>query len=226
MSAVRRRAAKHAALSDPARLLIVESLLVGDVSPKELQEILGVTSNLLAHHVRVLENQGIVTRRRSEGDRRRSYLRLVPGGLEGLITSGAARELPHDVSRVVFVCTANSARSQLAAALWARSSEVSAASAGTQPATRIDRRALRLARRHGLAVADRAPRRVDDVLGEDDFVVTVCDNAHEQLAGRDALHWAVPDPVSVGSTAAFEQAFDELDERVTLLSHHLRPHQN
>jgi ArsR family transcriptional regulator, arsenate/arsenite/antimonite-responsive transcriptional repressor / arsenate reductase (thioredoxin) len=36
-------------------------------------------SNLLAHHLRVLEEAGLVTRHRSEGDKRRSYLRLVPG---------------------------------------------------------------------------------------------------------------------------------------------------
>jgi hypothetical protein len=85
-------------------------------------------SNLLAHHLRVLEEAGLVTRRRSEGDRRRTYLHLVPGALGAL--AGPARQPTH---RVPFVCTANSARSHLAAALWRQASEVPAASAGTHP---------------------------------------------------------------------------------------------
>jgi len=82
-------------------------------------------SNLLAHHLRTLEQAGVITRRRSEGDRRRAYLRLVPGTLDSLVAAPAAA-----VPRVLFVCTANSARSHLAAALWRRASHVPAASAG------------------------------------------------------------------------------------------------
>jgi protein-tyrosine-phosphatase len=47
-----------------------------------------------------------------------------------------------------------------------------------------------------------------------DFVVTVCDNAHEELGAVDAVHWSIPDPVRVGEQAAFEAAFDELSRRV------------
>ena len=54
--------------------------------------------------------------------------------------------------RVLFVCTRNSARSQLAAAAWARRSGIPAASAGTEPADRVHPRAVRVARRHGLAI--------------------------------------------------------------------------
>ncbi|MGH3299987.1 MAG: helix-turn-helix domain-containing protein, partial [Trebonia sp.] len=122
-----RRAAVHAALADPARLAITDALGEGDASPSELAGMLGMASNLLAHHLRVLEEAGIVARHRSEGDRRRTYLRLVPGALDALAgpASRAAR-------RVLFVCTANSARSHLAAALWRQASQVPAASAGTR----------------------------------------------------------------------------------------------
>ena len=128
-----RRAAVHAALADPARLLITDTLADGDASPSELAGMLAMPSNLLAHHLRVLEEAGLVTRHRSEGDRRRSYLRLVPGALDTLagVPQRAAR-------RVLFVCTANSARSHLAAALWRQASRVPAASAGTHPADAID----------------------------------------------------------------------------------------
>src|SRR6185312_8425936 len=116
-----RRATVHAALADPARLAITDTLLAGDASPSELAAMLAMPSNLLAHHLRVLEQAGVITRRRSEGDRRRTYLRLVPVTLDSL-----AAPPPRPERRVLFVCTANSARSHLAAALWRRASAVPA----------------------------------------------------------------------------------------------------
>src|ERR1700758_4738981 len=128
-----RRAALHAALADPARLQITDTLLAGDASPSELATVLAMPSNLLAHHLHTLEQAGLIPRRRSEGDRRRTYLQLVPGALDGLAPPTARAAL-----RVLFVCTANSARSHLAAALWRRASTVPAVSAGTHPAAAID----------------------------------------------------------------------------------------
>ena len=84
MADVVARAAVHAALADPARLLITDTLAVGDVSPSDLADMLAMPSNLLAHHLHVLEQAGLLTRRRSEGDRRRSYVQLVPGALDSL----------------------------------------------------------------------------------------------------------------------------------------------
>src|SRR3954453_5197142 len=112
-SALHLRARIHAALSDPARLAIVDALTLGDASPGEIGHDLGLPTNLVAHHVKVLEDAGLIARSRSEGDRRRTYLRLQPDALATL----APPPLP-DANRVVFVCTHNSARSQLAAALW------------------------------------------------------------------------------------------------------------
>ena len=125
---VDRRAAVHAALADPARLHIIDTLGAGDTSPSELAAMLAMPSNLLAHHLHVLEQAGLLTRRRSDGDRRRTYLQLIPGALESL-TRPAART----AGRVLFVCTANSARSHLAAALWRRASTVPAASQAPSP---------------------------------------------------------------------------------------------
>ena len=124
-----RRVILHAALADPARLQITDTLLAGDASPSELAAMLAMPSNLLAHHLHVLEQAGIITRRRSEGDRRRTYLQLIPGALDSLGPPSARAAL-----RVLFVCTANSARSHLAAALWRQASTVPAVSAGTHPA--------------------------------------------------------------------------------------------
>ena len=67
----RQRAAIHAALGDPGRLAVVDHLLAADASPSELQSMLSLPSNLVAHHLRVLEDAGVVQRRRSEADRRR-----------------------------------------------------------------------------------------------------------------------------------------------------------
>ena len=88
----------HAALADPARLHITDVLADGDASPSELAAMLAMPSNLLAHHLQVLEGAGLVTRRRSEGDRRRTYLRLVPGALD-TPAGGPARA----ARRVLFV---------------------------------------------------------------------------------------------------------------------------
>jgi protein-tyrosine-phosphatase/DNA-binding transcriptional ArsR family regulator len=212
-SELTRRAAVHAALGDPARLQIVDTLTIGDASPSELAALLGMPSNLLAHHLRVLEAEGLIARTRSEGDKRRSYLHLVAGALEDL-TAGRLRP----ASRVLFVCTANSARSQLAAALWRHASEVPVASAGTHPAGRIDPDALAAAQRHHLPLRRAKPRPIDVVRAPGDLVITVCDLAHEELGERADLHWSVPDPVPVGSAAAFDRAFDQLARWVSDLA--------
>ena len=203
------RAARHAALSDPARLRIVDLLTLGDLSPTELQTQLGMSSSLLAHHLNLLEQEGIVARARSEADRRRSYVRMIPGSLDhlGPASVGAAH-------RIVFVCTANSARSQIAAALWGRASSIPAISAGTHPGERIDPGALAAAERHGVKLRGRKPQSLSSVAEADDFYVTVCDVAHEELGAVPGLHWSVPDPVRDGSDQAFDSAFENIARRI------------
>ncbi|MDS0137550.1 MULTISPECIES: helix-turn-helix domain-containing protein [unclassified Amycolatopsis] len=212
-SELRARAQVHAALGEPARLAIVDRLVLGDASPTELGQDLGLPGNLLAHHLKLLEQAGVVERSRSEGDRRRTYLQLRPDSLTGLRPTGT-RSAP----RVVFVCTHNSARSQLAAALWAQQSPVPATSAGTHPAARIHPRAVAIARARGLSLARARTSRVEEVLHEDDLIVAVCDNAHEELGPGDRLHWSVPDPARTDTDDAFDQAFTDLADRITRLT--------
>jgi protein-tyrosine-phosphatase len=207
------RAAVHAALADPARLLITDALGTGDASPSELAALLEMPSNLLAHHLGVLEQAGLVSRRRSEGDRRRTYLRLVPGALDPL-----ARPTAQTARRVLFVCTANSTRSHLAAALWRRASEIPAASAGTHPGAAIEPAAIAAAGRHHLPLRRLRPRHIDQVRQDGDFVVTVCDLAREELGGLAAVHWSVPDPVPAGDPGSFDAALAELGQRVGRLA--------
>jgi ArsR family transcriptional regulator, arsenate/arsenite/antimonite-responsive transcriptional repressor / arsenate reductase (thioredoxin) len=212
-SELERRAIMHAALADQARLRITDTLLTGDASPSELAAMLAMPSNLLAHHLHVLEQAGIITRRRSEGDRRRTYLQLIPGALDVLAPLPARAAL-----RVLFVCTANSARSHLAAALWRRASTVPAASAGTHPASAIDPGAIAAAARHRLPLPRLRPRRIGDVRHDGDLVITVCDLAHEELAEAGTVHWSVPDPVPAGDPGSFDAALAQLADRVGRLA--------
>ena len=216
---VEARARLHAALGDPARLAIVDMLAVADASPGEIARALQMPTNLVAHHLNTLQAAGVLTRVRSEGDRRRTYLRLVPTALTGLWSPPA-----QPASRVVFVCSHNSARSQLAAALLARRHRVPAASAGTQPAARVHPRALAVARRHGLNLDSARTSHIRDVLRRDDLVIAVCDNAHESLpADQPRLHWSVPDPARVDTDDAFEAAYTDLAERIDRLTRTLLP---
>lgn len=207
------RAAKHASLSDPSRLRIIDRLTLGDLSPTEIGVALGLPSNLVTHHLNVLESVGMVSRSRSEADKRRSYVHLTETALHGL-TPGRVEH----ASRIVFVCTANSARSQLAAALWSTHSSIPASSGGTHPAERIDPGAVSAADRHALALPDEPPRALTSVLTDSDFVVTVCDNAHEELGVTGHLHWSIPDPVRIGTDDAFDTTVDELERRIAELA--------
>ena len=214
-----RRAAIHAALADPGRLVIVDRLLLADASPSELQALLSMSSNLIAHHLGVLEQAGVVRRARSEGDRRRTYLRLIPEVLEAMVPSAARR-----ATRVVFVCSHNSARSQLAVAVWNRRSSPPAASAGTHPVAEVHPGAVDAARRRHLPMHPRTPVHIDDVVQPGDLVVAVCDSAHEELpADLQRIHWSIPDPVRAAVPEAFDQALDALTERIERLVPALQP---
>jgi protein-tyrosine-phosphatase/DNA-binding MarR family transcriptional regulator len=214
-----RRARVHAALGEPARLAIVDRLVPGDASPGELGREMGIATNLLAHHLRVLENAGLISRVHSEGDRRRSYLRLRWEDLQVRAALGPAATDLVGGRRVVFVCTHNSARSQLAAASWARVTQLPVACAGTHPADRVHPGAVAAGRRHGLRLGRARTAHVDQILRPADLVVAVCDRAHEELGrGLPRLHWSIPDPVRFGTDEAFDAAYDEIVRRIHTLA--------
>jgi protein-tyrosine-phosphatase/DNA-binding transcriptional ArsR family regulator len=213
VASIAERAALHAALGEPVRLAIVDDLTVSDRSPKDLATRLGVPTNLLAHHLDVLEAVGLIERIVSGGDRRRRYVRLIGEPLARL----GATSVPQP-DRVLFVCSRNSARSQLAAAVWtARTGQV-ASSAGTQPADHVHPGAVAAASRAGLDLSRAEPRLID---ADDpaDLVVTVCDRAHEELRpGPDWWHWSLPDPVEDGRPAAFDAVITHLDDRIRAIA--------
>ncbi|MEV0267954.1 ArsR family transcriptional regulator [Hamadaea sp. NPDC050747] len=215
LSSIEARARIHAALGDPARLAIADILAVGDASPGEIGAHLGMPTNLVAHHLGVLANAGVIDRRRSEHDRRRSYVRLQP---VAITTLHRPRRLAAP-ARIVFVCTRNSARSQLAAALWGEYSPIAAASAGTEPATKVNPRAVRTAKRHGLKLDPHGTHHLDEVTGKGDLLIAVCDHVHETLpAEQTRLHWSIPDPVPVDTDEAFEAVFGDLADRIERLA--------
>jgi protein-tyrosine-phosphatase/DNA-binding transcriptional ArsR family regulator len=225
---VGQRARMHAALGEPVRLAIVDHLTLGDVSPGELGRAVNLPTNLLAHHLRVLEEAGLIRRVKSEGDGRRSYVQLIQDDPAVVSLTGASAVLagmpPGPGQRVVFVCTHNSARSQLAAAAWSRASRSPVASAGTHPAARIHPRAVRVGRRHGLALGKARPAQVADVVEPSDLLVAVCDNAFEEFPAtqQPLLHWAVPDPARPDTDEAFESAYEQITQRVERLAEALR----
>ncbi len=214
-----RRAARHAALGDPGRLAIVDQLRCSDRAPVELAAALEMPSNLLAHHLDVLERVGLIERFRSSGDGRRRYVHLRTRALAEL--SGPDTEgVPPAMGPTLFVCTANSARSQLAAALWRTAIATPASSGGTHPAERVHPLAVAAGHRAGIDLDGAVPTALDPAaLAGADLVVTVCDRAHEELdPAVEHLHWSVPDPVADGRRAAFDATVAELRARIEALA--------
>jgi protein-tyrosine-phosphatase len=207
------RARLHAALGEEHRLAIVDELAVSDRSPTELGRLLDLPTNLLAHHLDVLDEAGLIERFASTGDRRRRYVRLVRASLTQL---GVATARP--VGTLLFICSQNSARSQLAAVLWRDRTGGSASSAGTRPAEQVHPGAVAAAHRAGLDLSGARPRLLASPITAE-AVVTVCDLAHEELEpdpGR--WHWSIPDPVEADTDAAFDAVVADLDSRISSLT--------
>jgi protein-tyrosine-phosphatase len=211
---VGRRAAVHRALGDEHRLAIIDLLWHGDCTPAELQDATGLRSNLLAFHLNTLEDAGLVSRHVSHGDGRRRYVSLEPAAMPHV-----APVAPLAADCVLFVCTHNAARSQLAAALWRHRSGRDALSAGTEPADRVHPTAVAVAADHGFDLSDARPMHISEIDVHPDLVVSVCDRAHETGLAIDAprRHWSIPDPLG-RDRATFEHAFDLIAERIDRLA--------
>lgn len=206
-----RAARVHAALGDPHRLAMARELALGDRSPAWFASQWGLASNLVAHHVGVLAEAGLLQRTPSRADRRRVFLRLTDAGRAVVAAPAVAAD------EVVFVCTHNSARSQFAEALWRRSSAVPARSGGTLPAERVHPMAVRAARRRGTDLSRAVPTLAPAQPPPGALLVTVCDSADRETE-RPHLHWSVPDPVEAGTDRAFDDAWETIATRVLTLS--------
>jgi protein-tyrosine-phosphatase/DNA-binding transcriptional ArsR family regulator len=212
MASIHHRAALFAALGDPNRLEIAEELSRSDRTPGELVEKFEMSSALLAHHLDVLESAGLIERTESHADRRKRFVRLIERHRHLLVGARAP-------TSVIFVCRQNSARSQLAAAIWQRIIGTTATSAGTAPATAVHPLTVQVARQHQLDLRSAVPLQYFASQTRGKTVITVCDQSHDDLKRPlSRLHWSLRDPVDDGTTAAFEATYQELVERITPLS--------
>lgn len=131
--------------------------------------------------------------------------------------------------RLFFLCTGNSARSQIGEAILARKGRdrFVVATAGSQPAPRVNPLTVDVLGEFGIDWNGRAPKGIDAVMNQQwDLIITVCDQAREAcptFPGRPAFaHWGMPDPAAVaGSDDARRQAFRDtvhyLSRRIDLL---------
>ncbi len=124
--------------------------------------------------------------------------------------------------RVLVLCMANSARSQIAEALLRErgSSCVEVESAGVTPAALVNLGALRVLAVHGISVVSHRPKRIEEVLSSGwDVVITVCDQARQACPvfpeATLTAHWGVEDPVGApNEVQAFEEVFQRLSRRI------------
>jgi protein-tyrosine-phosphatase len=138
------------------------------------------------------------------------------------------------VYHVLFLCTGNSARSIMAEALLndRGKSRFRAFSAGSHPKGAVHPMTLDVLNRHGVPTSTLRSKRWDEFGGPQapplDVVVTVCDRAAAETCpvwpGQPTgAHWSVADPAAVEGSpaeqlAAFEEAFRDLDARITRLA--------
>ena len=123
--------------------------------------------------------------------------------------------------RVLVLCTANSARSQIAEALLQHrlGDQVVAASAGTVPGNGPHPLAIAALAERGIAWQGKRSKSIDEAPGPWDLVITVCDGAREScpvMPGVPMLHWGLPDPAGQG-IEAFRATADELEARIATL---------
>jgi ArsR family transcriptional regulator, arsenate/arsenite/antimonite-responsive transcriptional repressor / arsenate reductase (thioredoxin) len=230
-------------IADPVRWRLLRELASGDLRVRELVAAVGEAQNLVSYHLRRLRSGGLVTARRSNFDGRDTYYSLdLAGCARALAEAGAAlhpglssavrapgADVGHPPRRVLFVCTGNSGRSPMAAALlrhgagrWAH-----AASAGTRPRALHPAAAAVLRDRYRIDISGHRPTHVAAVAGEPfDYVISLCDKAREacpEFAGSPRrVHWSLPDPAAdpdapTVAYARFDRLATELTTRIDFL---------
>jgi protein-tyrosine-phosphatase/DNA-binding transcriptional ArsR family regulator len=229
-------------LSDPLRWQLVVELGRSDRRVGELVQLLGKPQNLVSYHLAELRHAGIVSARRSSADGRDVYYRadllrcrdllgdagrsLHPG--LALAPAQPERAAPRRTRpRVLFLCTGNSARSQMAEAFMERRSAgaVEARSAGSHPKP-LHPNAVRVMAERGIDIAGRPTKSLTRFArNRFDRVITLCDKVREvcpELPGKPVTaHWSIADPAADGDDTAtypaFQHVADEIDGRVALL---------
>jgi protein-tyrosine-phosphatase/DNA-binding transcriptional ArsR family regulator len=216
----------------PLRWRLLSELARCDRRVGELCELADRPQSLVSYHLRQLRDGGLVSLRRSSADRRDTYYvlelahcrELLAGAGVALHPGLAATRRPREprsaIARVLFLCTGNSARSQMAEALCEQLSAgaVNAVSAGSHPKP-LHPDAVRVMRERGLDIAGRRSKHLSEFAGERfDRVISVCDRVREVCpefpGGPGLIHWSIPEP---DSPPAFERTATELSSRIDFL---------
>jgi len=227
----------------PLRWQILNELAGSDQRVRELTSAIAEPQNLVSYHLGRLRSGGLVTVRKSSADGRDSYYSVDLDRCAELMTATGAALHPglqlvsresrptrssRGVPRVLFLCTGNSARSQMAEALLEHRApfRVRAFSAGSRPKP-LHPNAIRAMRSRGIDISDRRTKPVHEFSRRRfDFVVTLCDRLREECPEFDGhprvTHWSMPDPSASGNGnaqtyPAFERAADEIERRIHFL---------
>jgi protein-tyrosine-phosphatase len=224
------------------RWRLLQHLVRSDRAVAELTTLVGEPQSLVSYHLRRLREGGLVRCRQSTADRRDSFyavdlvacreaFRSAGRSLHpGLGSTDTGPLEPQDRAgqrwRLLFLCTGNSARSQIAEALADHLSggTVTARSAGSHP-KQLHPNAVRVMRDRGIDIGDRRAKHIDELAAERfDEVITLCDRVREVCpefpSAPNRVHWSIPDPALDGpddksSFPAFVRVADELTTRIT-----------
>lgn len=231
--------------ANPLRWRLLIELARSDRRVRELCDLVDEPQNLVSYHLGKLRGEGMVSSIRSAADGRDSYytVDLVRCG-DVLAASGAAlhpalrlaaspprrwdRASGSIYARVLFLCTGNSARSQMAQALVEvlTGGAVEAASAGSHPKP-LHPNAVQVMRERGIEIAGRPSKHLSEFAEESfDYVVSLCDRVREVCPEfpnhPELIHWSIPDPAREGRSdaetyPAFKRTADKLAGRVPYL---------
>ncbi|HET8845492.1 MAG TPA: ArsR family transcriptional regulator, partial [Ktedonobacteraceae bacterium] len=232
-------------LAHDLRWTLLQQLTQSDYRVAELVAQVKQPLNLVSYHLRQLRQAGLVHERRSTADERSFYYSLDLPRLHTLYLQASSSLHPslgeaippgsrthwhfdEPPPRLLFLCTSNSARSQMAEALLAHLSQgqVQAWSAGSHPASMVHPLAIRTLAQRGIQISPSEPKSLERFVGQSfDRVITLCDRVRERCPTWEdslSLHWSLPDPSAVdGSEAERQQVFDQLasqlDVRIRLL---------
>lgn len=226
-------------MGDERRWQLLRELARSDLKVGELVGLVGKPQNLVSYHLAELRKSGLVSSRRSSADARDSYYRFEARRCAELLCAAGnaltpALKVDLDLRpgalkrrrvSVLFLCTGNSARSQMAEALAERLSNgvVRARSAGSHPKP-LHPNAIRVMAERGIDISANKTKHLERfVRRRFDRVVTLCDKLREvcpNFPARDAkAHWSIADPSTAdGETyPAFVHVADELEWRIQLL---------
>jgi protein-tyrosine-phosphatase len=227
------------AAAHPVRWRLLHELAVSDRQVHELTALLGEQQSFVSYHLGLLRKADLVRNRRSSADGRDVYYstdlahcgRLLAAAGGALHPSLRLRPPPPveaamPPARVLFLCTGNSSRSQMAEALLRRrlGGRVETFSAGSRPKP-VHPDAVAAMAGLGIDLSTARPKHFAEFAGQSfDRVITLCDRVREVCpefpGGSAAVHWSIPDPAAdPAGRPAFDRVAADLAERIEFLLH-------